>query len=162
MPVDVYNRTDLTTKLAHYVLKLTVASRTLYLSTQALYIADDAGNELQVYDGLSPVSWTDQLSLGQTSPSVTSVPMTVLLPDVDWAELVSQGHSLAAAKGELSQHLEGDTWEKRRVLVRGNLLSPVYGAKGEALEFTLKAAPFEDRSQLPAATAVVEIGRAHV
>ena len=90
-----------------------------------------------------------------SSPALASVAVQVLSNSVDWAALRAEGWDPAAAVGEFAQWREGSIWELRRVLVSGLVLQPQYGAKGEPLQFSLKAHPFTDRSALPEATALV-------
>jgi hypothetical protein len=164
MPQDAFNRDELRDDPAYFVLRLTVASRTFYVSDVLIVdaaglpvgITRDDATVISVQDGMSPIDWTSQIALGQTNPPVTSVPIRLTLPAADWAEMERDGFDLAAATGELSKWLRGQTWEKRKVLVRGNVIEPQYGSKGEPLAFSLKSMPFEDRSAYPPATAIVD------
>lgn len=171
MPQRAFNRTELRDNEVFYVLELRVASRTYVISTSARVadgdtparpgftqggITKDDGTVVQVLDGLGPVAWTDSIRLGNTAPEVRKVSLEVSLPDVDWAELEADGFDLAFAQGELSRIIQGQTWEKRQLLLTGSVQEATYGAKGETLAFTIKAVPFEDRSQYPPPTAFVD------
>ena len=156
MPVDVFDRSQLRDTDLHYVLTLTYGSRVLHFSTSPLYVTKADSTVIQLRDGLTPVGWTREIALGSSSPPLASVPVQVLSSDVDWSLLRSSGWDPAAATAELAQWRSGTIWELRRVLVSGLVIEPQYGAKGEPLQFSLKAHPFTDRAMLPEATAIVD------
>ena len=66
-----------------------------------------------------------------------------------WAEIVG---GLMGAWAEVSQVGEGQDWTARRVLVRGYVDAPIYGAAEEPIRFGLQSAPWEDRGLLPLPT----------
>lgn len=152
-----WSRADLLAGPRHYVVELTVGSRRLYFSHEALNITKADGSVVAVAAGLvADIDATRALKIQQTSVPLKSVSMSVITQLEDWAAMMIAGWDLAAGEGELSEWIPGRTWEERRVIVKGLMDAPTYGARGEPLSFTLKNHPMQDRSQLPVSTAVVD------
>lgn len=61
--------------------------------------------------------------------------------DDDAAALVDAWHHLAAATAEVAIAWEGETWERRRVLLSGPVQALEVGRLGEATSFAVEAAP---------------------
>jgi len=154
---DRLHASDLRSGAAHYVLELRFGSRVLYFGHEALNIVRDDGTLIAVRAGLvSDVEWSAPMEFGSSDVPLQSVPLTLVDPSMDWALEYAAGRDLGFAWGQLSQWVSGTTWETRRVLVGGLIDAPEYGSKGEALAFTLKSHPFEDRAVIPDGTAVVD------
>lgn len=139
-----------------YLLDLTYAGRVFRLSTDTFTVQDEDGNALRYVDALEGVDWQDVLELFSDAPELASIPFEFVLPGTDVAELVSKGHDLGAATGELSQWIVGTPYEDRRVLLSGRVIEPTYGAEGEPIAFSLEANPFEDRALLLDPSAIVD------
>ena len=157
MPVDRLRPSDLRGVRVHYVLEYVVASRTLYYSHAPLDIVWADGTLIQVDAGLSSeIDWSEEMAFTGTSVPIRSVSVRLLDPQIDWSAMHAAGFDPAAGRCELSQWVEGTTWDTRRLLVRGLPDRPVYAAQGEELAFTLKAHPSQDRAVFPPATHIVD------
>jgi hypothetical protein len=118
------------------------------LSTDDIVVTSSVLGALE-YDGaLDEVQLAETLELFQEATAGTSIPIEVVLP-VDVPTLVAEGHDLAAATGELSQWIEGTTYEERRIRVIGRIADPEYGAKEEAVRFSLESQVWRDSSLIP-------------
>ena len=152
-----WSRADLLAGPRHYVVSLTIGSRQLFFSHEALDISADDGSVVAVSAGLvADIDATRALQIQQTSVPLKSVSLSVITEAEDWAAIVAEGWDLAAGVGELSEWIPGRTWEQRQVILTGLLDAPTYGARGEPLAFTLKNHPMQDRGQILASTAIVD------
>lgn len=125
-----------------FLLSVTYAGTDFYFSTEPRVLLDELGRPIQYLGGLR-VQWTDALDLFNESPSLLAIPIKVVFP-VNVAELVSKGHDLFRAKGELSLWVEGRTYEERVILVRGSAVQPNYEAGNQEVSFSLESNGFED------------------
>ncbi len=152
-----WSRADLLAGPRHYVVSLTIGSRQLFFSHEALDITADDGSVVAVSAGLvADIDATRALQIQETSVPLKSVSLSVITEAEDWAAIVAEGWDLAAGVGELSEWIPGRTWEQRQVILTGLLDAPTYGARGEPLAFTLKNHPMQDRAQLLPSTAIVD------
>ena len=152
-----WSRADLLAGPRHYVVSLTIGSRQLFYSHEALDITADDGSVVAVSAGLvADIAATRALQMQQTSVPLKAVSLSVSPEAEDWAAIVAEGWDLAAGVGELAEWIPGRTWEQRQVILTGLLEAPTYGARGEPLAFTLKNHPMQDRGQILASTAIVD------
>lgn len=141
----------------HFLLQLTIAGQVyLFCSRPDAVLLKQDGTAIQFAGGMSGISWRQSSGLGSTSAPLVSVPIQVLAPKVDWALIEADGHDIAAGSAELSKWIEGTVWEARKVLALGAIDRPQFDALGLPLSFALVSHPFEDRSLLPPAAAVVD------
>ncbi len=149
-------RSTYLTGQSYLVLTIDYAGRTHYLSTDTFDITTDDGGSVQVLDAIEDIRWKETLSLFSDSPEAVSVPLSIVVPDVDFGDLISRGYDLAAATGELARWVVGTTWESRQVLLKGEVSEPSHGGPDEPVRFSLSRAPFDDRSSMIDADAVVD------
>lgn len=152
-----WSRADLLAGQRHYVVTLTLGSRVLHFSHEALDIVQADGSFISVAAGLiADIDATRALQIQQTTVPLRSVSMSIITEAEDWAAIVADGYDLAAGVGELSEWIPGRTWEDRQIILTGLLDAPTYGARGEPLAFTLKNHPMQDRGQILPPTAIVD------
>jgi hypothetical protein len=152
-----WSRADLLAGQRHYVVTLTLGSRVLHFSHEALDIVQDDGSFISVAAGLiADIDATRALQIQQTTVPLRSVSMSIITEAEDWAAIVADGYDLAAGVGELSEWIPGRTWEDRQIILTGLLDAPTYGARGEPLAYTLKNHPMQDRGQILPPTAIVD------
>jgi hypothetical protein len=149
-----FSHNDLTASPV-FLLDLTIGGHGYRFASQALDVVKVDGTALAYAAGLGGVSWKETVGLGSQAAPLVSVPLQVLAL-YDWAAIEAAGHDIAAGSAELSKWVPGSTWEKRKVLAIGTIDRPQYGAKGEPLAFALVSHPYEDRSILPPAVAIVD------
>lgn len=150
---------DLRASMHRYVLELRIGSHVLYLAAMPGVIATDDG-PIQVLDGLRQISWDDGAEMLTTEAPEGSIAVHLILPGIDLAALIAEGHDLGAARAELSRWVEGTPWERREVLMRAIVSEPLYGAAGEPVSFSLEAEIYQDRSVRPLPEHVVSGGDA--
>ena len=131
----------------YWVLSLEYAGGTWYLSTDALEISSSITTSAQLVD-VPDVS--EALEIWSVDAPTMSVPLSFLLP-VDVPLLISQGHALDGAVGELAQWAEGTSWDDRRIIVKGRLVDPSYGAEWEPITCSLEEQVQDDASTMPPA-----------
>lgn len=132
----------------YWVLAVTFAGGTRYLSTAPLEIMDGAGT-IQTTASLVDVPDVEEaLDLWATEQPSLSVALSFVWPG-DVAALIEEGHALDGAVAELSQHAYGDDWSQRRVVVRGQLVDPEYDAEGEPVTCSLEEQISDDQTTLP-------------
>lgn len=154
--VDVLDPTTIGQARVLFLLDLTVAGRVYRISSDYFEVEHEDGSLLAYVDGFEGVDWAERLSLFADSPGDVSLSFSVLLPDVDWAELAAQGHDLARGTAEVSRWVEGTPYGHRQLLLRGVVKEPVYGALGEPLAFSVVTAPLQDASSWPPADCVID------
>jgi len=138
-------------KTYRWLLSLTIGGREVRLCTGGpVTITGKDGEVYEFVGGLSPTDYERSLDLWNQTPSPRSQSFEIFL-EWDLALQVARGVPLYAATGELAQWYEGTAWEERRVVLRGNLSEPAYGALGEAIFFALTENPVEDRASIPPA-----------
>lgn len=137
-----------------WLLTLRYAGRDFHLSRYPVQI--DGTDDSYFFEGGLDLDPPEQaIDLFSASASLRTVAISVVLP-VDVAELESQGHDLAAATGELALWLPGTAWEDRQVVIDGRVVKPEVGEEGEPIAFSLEERPYDDRTLIPAATAIVD------
>ena len=94
-------------------------------------------------------SYTQEAKWDGLGGEVLSTSYEGLLPEVDIAALIERGYPLTSATGELSIYKEGDPWEDRERVYTGEIIGPLYGAKGEGISFSLEFNPYLDTATLP-------------
>ncbi len=131
-----------------WVLAVTFAGGTRYLSTAPLEIMDGVGT-LQTTASLVDVPDVEEaLDLWATDQPSLSVALSFVWPE-NVAALIEEGHALDGAEAELCQHAYGDDWSQRRVVVRGQLVDPEYDAEGEPVTCSLQEQISDDQTTLP-------------
>lgn len=132
----------------YWVLSITWAGGTFRLSTDALYIADGADTIVTTPDLVDAPQVEEALEIWSVETPRLSVPLSFILP-VDVPGLIAEGHALDGAMGELAQYAAGTEWDERRVIVRGKLVDPEYGAEWEPVTCSLEEMVADDQTTLP-------------
>jgi hypothetical protein len=149
-------RSQLVADEAVWLLTMTYAGRTYRIATERVDVSSDSplGAEVYAYDpGLTPLSTVAQALAGVSSaPSPRSVSLEIQWDDlgdaVPVAELVAQGHDLAAARAEVALWVAGTPYEDRVVVVDGRVREPEYGGRGEPVALTVEDEPWDDVARL--------------
>jgi hypothetical protein len=133
-----------------WLLELSFAGRVFHFASEVVEITANDGTIRPFAGTLGSVSVEEAFDFLSESADFPSVSLEVVFP-LDVAELIEQGHDLAAATGELALHLEGQTYDDRRVFLEGNVAQPEYGASGEPVRFSLERLILEDSALFPEA-----------
>ena len=119
-----------------WLFTLTWAGRVFRWATEKTDVTDANGDELPFTGGLE-VEYTAESGMfedGIVEPQISISNLN--MPegsDVDVPKLVNQGHPLVRASCELSQHVPGDTFEKRKIRLTGLASLTDYGRRGTSL-----------------------------
>ena len=140
------------TTAVDFLLEITYAGRAYRYASRDVHIEMQDGT-FTYWEGGLEVDWTSAIDLFNESVDFVSIPFELIFPD-DVAELVSKGHDLFQAVGELSMWVEGRKYVERLRLLTGELIDPEYGAKNEPVAFSLQQQGFEDTALAPSATEV--------
>ncbi len=138
-----------------WVLALTWAGGTFYISTARLNIANGSDTIATTSDLVDAPSVEEALEVWSVEAPRLSVPLSFLLP-VDVPALIAEGHALDGAVGELSQWADGTDWSSRRVVVRGQLVDPEYGAAWEPITCSLEEMVADTQTTLPLETIIIQ------
>ena len=149
MPRPFY-ASELRTAEPIWLLELNFAGRAFYFASEVVEITANDGTIRPFAGTLGAVDVEEAFDFLSESADFPSVSIEVVFP-LDVAELIEQGHDLAASTGELSLHLEGQVYDDRKVFLSGNVSQPQYGANGEPVRFSLERLIFEDTVLFPAA-----------
>lgn len=156
MPVNRWGRAQLTGKRVSWLFDLTYAGRVIRLSTEPLNVSSTKLGDLQYAGVLDTFNVPLSLDLFTNAASLLSVKIAGVLP-INVPKLVAEGHDLGAATGVLSQWIEGTTYESRRIVLRGKVRDPIYGAEDEPTKFALEDNMYEDRGLIPDVSAAVTL-----
>ena len=156
MPVSRWNRAGLTGKTVHWLLDLSYAGRLVRLALEDLTVPSTEHGDLQYVGCLDAFNVPLTLDLFSGSASLLSVRVSGVLP-VNVPRLVALGHDLGAARGELSQWIEGTDYETRRIVLRGKVRDPEYGAEDEPVNFALEDSLSDDQGFVPEIAAAATI-----
>lgn len=151
-----FSETELRGKKLFWILDFTFASKTHRLAREVIEVKSVLPGGTLQYEGdiVNDIEWEEAIDLFSDSAAQVSIPLQLILP-VDVAAAVAQGHDLGSAIGELSQIIEGQSYEQRRVVLRGRVVDPQYGGDGEPISFSLEANTFEDKALIPSTSQVV-------
>lgn len=138
-----------------WVLSLTWAGGTFYISSARLNIANGAETITTTSDLVDAPSVEEALEVWSVEAPRLSVPLSFLLP-VDVPALIAEGHALDGAVGELSQWADGTEWSARRVVVRGQLVDPEYGAAWEPITCSIEEMVADTQTTLPLETIIIQ------
>lgn len=156
MSLDRHRLSDLASGApVYWLLELTWSGGTIRLSELPIETTADDGTIRAYFAGLGAVEVTEAIDLlADMDSSGASVAIEAVFP-VDIAALAARGHDLSSAVGELSQWVEGTSWDERRVVMIGSVSDPIYGTQEEGARFSLRAQVWQDESLVPAATNAV-------
>lgn len=134
---------------------VTYAGRVWRFSEAELDIDSDDG-DLHYRDGLLSVTIAEGADDGDMS-APPDLSIELLWPESPTVgELEAAGYDLSGATAEISRWREGDTWEQRRVVLRGMFNDPESGGKAETVATTISGGAFADISMLPGPLAVAD------
>jgi hypothetical protein len=149
-----FSRAELVGKNPIWLLRFSWIGRDWYFSTRTITPLTADGEALPHTGQLSDIRLDGAFDLLTDSPSSRSANFEVHL-DVDVADLVAKGADLNSAEGELSLWIEGTTYEKREVMLVGDVLSPGYGASSEPINFAIEERIYDDRSSTLSASQII-------
>jgi hypothetical protein len=136
-----------------YLLDLVVGGHVYRYATESVEVTDAAGRTFAYAEGLGEPGLTYGSLFGVSDASVS---VEVQAEDVDWALIVQRGHALDRAPAVLRRWYAGRTLDRARVVLRGLVTSPSYGAKGEPLALTITRSMRAQSRTIPPAQAVVD------
>ena len=131
-----------------WVLALEWAGGIFYVSTDSLYITDGTDTIRTTSDLVDYPDVEEALEIWSVETPRLTVPLSFILP-VDVPGLVAEGHALDGAVGELSQWVNGTDWSERRVIVKGKIVDPEYGAEWEPITCSLEEMVTDQQTTLP-------------
>lgn len=105
--------------------------------------------------GLEVSDLEERADILQAELELRSVSLALPWPSPGVARLVSQGHDLSAATGELSLWDPSTDYADRTVHIRGRLTEPRYGGPDEPVSASLEELPYTDTRIFPEASAVI-------
>lgn len=138
-----------------WLLDLTWAGQVWRFASEPVVVPTDAGEALVYLEGPFPDAYSDGADLFSSTTTPTSIGFEGLVFDHDVAELVARGHWLELGTAEVSQWMEGRTWEQRRVVLRGRVRDPRHGVDGDPVSFSVSPDELDEGELVPPAAAVV-------
>jgi hypothetical protein len=138
-----------TTTRPHWLLDLDLEGRTIRYADAEVRVTTQSGEVLVYLGGLGSVTVEDTGEEG--GPQTAAI--EIVDPAEDWPRTVARGAWLDTATGSLALWYEGDTWERRRRILRGRLVAPSYGP--QVLSASLERLPWVDQSVIPDAAATI-------
>ena len=156
-----YTWSDLRGADLNWILDLNVQGQIYRFSTKSMSFTDDSGSMHRYTPGLETLEVEDRAALPGETLGDLEASITILFSTDSgggWSSLVSSSFSfLGQSTGELSLIREGDSWDRRQIVISGSIASASWGAFGEPVQLSLSASPWQGegtRSQLPGSTAV--------
>lgn len=157
--IDRFNRSQLTGKQTYWLVTIQYAGKSIRLSTAELDIESDDG-DIHYFDGIDDIAMRDSLELFNDSLSENSLSLEAMFP-VDVAALTSVGHDLSSSEVEVSEWIEGTTYEARRVAMVGSISDPEYGDTNTSVRFTIVSDATADTTEVPEQSAKVSTATAN-
>lgn len=137
-----------------WLLELTWASQIFRFATDAVNIIDVDSNILPYLGGLR-VQFSESMSLFSPAPVAPRLSIRGLQFPVDVAELIEKGNPMVRVQCELSMHVGGDAFERRKIRFKGQLRATDYGEIDESVSFTLTPNPRGRALLIPDADAMI-------
>ena len=126
------NRADLLANDLIWLLSIEYAGRLWRWSSEPITLTDASGDVQQFDGGLEGLDVEQVLPSFGESPDMLSASLDLMWPS-DVALLVSQGHDLSAATGELALFVRGSSFDDRYVLIDGNISQPQSSQRMQAM-----------------------------
>ena len=137
-----YQPSELRTAKLWWIVSLDFGGRTWRVSQASLSIeSTEAGRWLSVSAGLDTAEAQLTAPWMGTAPEQRSISLELSIPELDVGLLLSRNYELDGAPVEVAIWREGDTWEDRLQILRGQITSYEWGAKGEALALEAEGVP---------------------
>lgn len=150
-----FARSDLLGREVYPLVTIEWAGQTIRLSTATVTVTTDDGEDLEYVGVLDKLEFESAIDLFADSASPASVPVEAIWP-VDVPSLVAQGHDLSSAIGEISQWVEGTTYEDRVVRMVGRISDPEYGDADETVSCSIEEQVWDDANLIPSSTQQVD------
>ena len=125
---------DIDGKRGMWLLDFNVGGLPFRFAESRVVVLTEDGEQLQYSEGLGEL----ELSVVQDAEPTQRVTIS---SSVDWALLVAQGNPLDLGRATLRRFFTGQTFERTRVQLRGDIESPGYDKKGADLVFTIAERP---------------------
>ena len=140
----------------HILLDIFWAGESAHLSDSDVVVHSTAQNEDINYTGSleARLDVEEALNLFSQGSDIISIPFSAVMP-FNVPQLISRGHDLSTATGEMSIWIEGTTYEERRVVLVGKLNDPEYGYENEPINASLQNEFFNDKALIPPSTHVI-------
>ena len=117
-----------------WLLDFNVGGRPFQFAEEKVVLLTEDGDEVTYLEGLG------QLDLSVINGPVPSTDV-VISSDIDWPLLVAEGNVLDLGQATIRRWFEGQTLERARVQLRGEIESPAYDRVGADLTFTVTERP---------------------
>jgi len=151
-----YQPSELRTARLWWIVSFDFGGRTWRVSQAPLSIeSTEAGRWLSVSAGLDTAEAQLAAPWMGTAPESRSVSLEMSIPELDVGVLLARGYELDGAPVEVTLWREGDQWEDRLQILRGQITGYEWGARGEMLAIEAEEAVELDRALLPPPGAVV-------
>jgi hypothetical protein len=139
--------------MRHWLLSIDIGGRVYRYTTapDRVTVTDTRSGTVYAFDpGLSDPAPT----LSTASVEGIEIPVEVLLSPEGWRALKAL-RDKGGLSAELSLWQEGDSWAEREVWADGRADSPVHETIGDPLKFSIIEVPWEDRTQIPGPSQLV-------
>lgn len=147
---------ELSTAPLWWIVSFDFGGRTWRVSQASLSIeSTDAGRHLAVSAGLDTAEAQLSAPWMGSAPEQRSIGLELVIPELDVGSMLARGYELDGAPVEVALWREGDTWEDRLQILRGQITSYEWGAQGEGLSLEAEEVVELDRGILPPPGAVV-------
>ena len=128
-----------------WLLRVDWQGRSYYFSSRPAAPINADGDALDHKPQLADLRLDGAFNLLTDDPSARSLSVEVDL-GFDVSSEIAKGADLQTGRAEVSLWIAGTTYEKRQIMLYGELLNPSYGAQGEPINFALEEQVWNDRS----------------
>lgn len=151
-----WSATDLIGAQTYWITTVVIAGRTQYYSTEAFNIPSSVvpGGFVATEAAIDPVSLRKAGASFGGAPESRTARITVLPAEAPgvW---IAQGHTPEGQPAEIALWRDGDTWEQRRVQLRGIVRGCSWGAAGQPLSLEVEESVTADRLLYPTAAMAI-------
>jgi len=147
-----------------WLLEISVRGRVFRFSTEPAEVTNSNVQvgpiTYQYRSGLEFLDYEDTVGLFESEASNREVSLSVLFgPGAadGWQVISNPETEIGSGIGELSLWLQGDDYQDRQVIIRGNLEEPTHGSQNEPIAFTLTESDWHDPAQFPPKQSKVDL-----
>ena len=153
-----YQPSELRTARLWWIVSFDFGGRTWRVSQSSFSIESPEINRyISVSAGLETAESQLSAPWMGSAPEQRSTSLELSIPDLDVGLLLSRGYELDGAPVEVALWREGDTWDDRMQVLRGQITGYEWGAKGEMLAIEAEESVALDRAILPPPGATVSL-----
>lgn len=153
IPRRKFSSAELVGATVRWLVEFLLPGQTIRVAETTLEVPDSQGNIMHFHAGIRRLEVKEEARFFGTALPDAATSMEVMFP-IDVADMIRSGRTLAGARCEISQIVEGAAYEMRVPRFTGITGTPTFG-DAEIVSLTVLANAWEDTKKYPAETETV-------